>query len=177
MNPKSFEETWSELVSLIPNQDMGSFEYPNNTEESVLESLRNKIPKKYGVYRLYGISRHACELIYIGMSGTIGPAKTMSAQTLQKRLTRGVEIKPKENAKRVLRKDLYPALVGENDEVLKQVVAANPRLEGARYESIRIDWVETFKDWTGIPPSLAETNLLWAYLVEHGDLPKMNKEL
>jgi hypothetical protein len=44
------------------------------------------------------------------------------------------------------------------------------------FNSIQIEWIETYRDRRGVPPFLAEAQLLANYLRAFGALPPLNKE-
>ena len=180
MKTKKFCEVWEELSESVGTERKGTFKYPKQTTEDYASSLKNQIPKGYGVYSINGISENKVSILYIGMSGTISPFQKMTKRNnLQRRLTEGVEISPskKNDHQRVLRKEFAQELVGKSDRYKTVIDKEYPRLNGERFDAIEVRWIETFKNFTGVPPSVAEAMLLWAYLEEFGDLPILNGKL
>jgi hypothetical protein len=111
----------------------------------------------YGVYVIYGVSDDANneELLYIGKSGTINQNGRTGKQGLCGRLQN-------KQTKKMSKVEFYrKTLTGE--------------LLGRQYRELRFWWAETYRNGKGVPPFLAEAQLLSAYLEEHGHLPPLNK--
>jgi len=111
-----------------------------------------------GVYAFFGCHDEGAaeELLYIGKSGTILQDGRLRDQGLNGR-------------------------IGNKQEKMSRQKFFNKILDGKDgralgFNSIRIDWVETYRDGKGIPPFLAEAQLLASYLREFGALPPLNKE-
>ena len=172
MKTKTFAEVWEDLENAVSADQKNVFTYPQKPNQVD--------PKGYGVYCIYGKSKGEEDaFLYIGKSGTIKPGRKMGDQTLAKRLVTGTAIKADKakGVKALSRRDFFMALVSNADEKVSELIKEkHPRLNGKVFDSIEIHWIETFKDFSGVPPAVAEVQLMWAYLSEFGDLPKMNKE-
>ena len=111
---------------------------------------------RFGVYLIYGVYGGRQTLLYIGKAGTVHEDGTMGGQGLHGRLANKQEKMPRQ----VFFKKL---LSGEDPRV-------------GPIDSLRIKWLETYRDNAGTPPFQAEAELLAAYLAEFRKLPPLNNK-
>jgi hypothetical protein len=117
-----------------------------------------EVAKGYGVYAFFGCRDEgvAEKLLYIGKSGTILQDGRLREQALNKR------IRKKQGD--LSRQEFFSNILDGKDG------------RALGFNSIRIEWIETYRDGKGIPPFLAEAQLLANYLRAFGVLPPLNKE-
>lgn len=145
------------IKSDIGGLSSGSFTF--SSTNNVLRELvkKSQVSVGYGVYWILGTPANAgeTELLYIGKSGIVMTNGALREQGLRKRLTK----KQDGTSRQVF---FGRVLFGE--------------ILGRSYESLEIHWQETYRERSGIPPFLAEAQLLSAFLKERGMLPPLNKE-
>ena len=112
----------------------------------------HNVSNGYGAYVFYGCKNDYKVPIYVGKAGTFNQNGTMKKQGIKERLTK------KQGG--MSRKDYFRQIIEEND-----------------YEYLYFIWMETYKNGEGSPPFLAEAKLLWSYLAEYKQLPKLNKAM
>jgi hypothetical protein len=146
----------------------GSFEFEIKTDKRLLSEVINENiekPPVAGIYVICGLIEGSLEgspdkeLLYIGKSGTIKNNGTLCEQSIAKRLT---NVREKKDDKKIYGNEYFI-------EVIKGNKGVGP------YRALRFDWIETYRGNIGIPPFLAEAQLLAAYLKDNGKLPPLNK--
>ena len=121
------------------------------TKDSINDVVeREHVSEGYGVYIISGCSGEERETIYIGKAGTVCQNGRMKKQGLRKRLTM------KQNG--VYRKELFPKIMKDHS-----------------FDALHIEWFVTYRGEKGIPPFLAEAELIAAFLVTSHCLPALNK--
>ena len=116
--------------------------------ESIDEMVvREEVSEGYGVYVISGFRNAEREILYIGKSGTVCQDGSMKRQGIRKRLTM------KQDGMR--RRTFFKKVIAEKN-----------------LNELHIEWFVTYPK---IPPFLAESELLAAYLTESGKLPVLNK--
>lgn len=181
MKQQTFEELWASYKELAGNGRHDSVTY-NKTWGSWTETelVKRGVSNGCGVYVIRaGLGN---ELIYIGKAGTIGQNGNPGDQGIAGRLSnKAFTKKDGDKKKSVSRKQLFTYLInGEpaNEPLIDRLILERySDIKKWVYQQIRIDWIETYRDKNGVPPAVAEATLLWAYLKEFGELPKMNSEL
>ena len=111
---------------------------------------REHVSEDYGMYVISGCHGEERETIYIGKAGTVCQNGRMKKQGLRKRLAM------KQNG--VYRKELFPKVMKDNS-----------------FNALHIEWFVTYRGENGIPPFLAEAELIAAFLVTFHCLPLLNK--
>lgn len=111
----------------------------------------------FGIYIIYGLDAQGETPIYVGLSGTIKNDGTIRKQSLHERLGK------KQDGQ------LRPLYFHELIHKGKQNCGPWPN-------GLRFSWIETYREITGTPPFLAESQLLAAYLSDFGRLPPLNNE-
>jgi hypothetical protein len=118
-----------------------------------------EVVEGYGVYAFFGCRDEGAaeELLYIGKSGTIQQDGRLCDQGLNGRIG---------NKQERMRREMFfgNILDGKDGRALG-------------FNSIRIEWIETYRNGKGIPPFLAEAQLLANYLREFEALPPLNNEV
>lgn len=177
MKPKSFEETWADLKQASDDHSW-SFVYTKEESKFFGRFLGQKnVSNGAGVYVIYGKRGITQELLYIGKSGTIRRAGKLGSQGLVTRINK--KDSKTEEGKALMRQSVFRVFVdhpaAEKDE-RENVEKAYPFIQNeGSYDGLEFHLIETYKNKVGTPPALAEAQLLWAYLFEHEDLPKMNQ--
>lgn len=121
--------------------------------ESINEVVvHERVSKGFGIYVISGCRNSGSEVLYIGMAGTICQDGRTKDQGIRKRLTM------KQGG--IYRKDYFPRVIDERN-----------------LDSLNIEWFETYSVGKGVPPFLAEAELLAAFLRSSGRLPALNKEV
>lgn len=136
----------------------GAFHFAK-ADYSLAEKINEaKVARGYGVYAFFGCRDKgaAQKLLYIGKSGTIRQDGSLGNQGLNERIRKKQEGMSREEV-------FNNILDGKDGRALG-------------FNSIRIEWIETYRDRKGIPPFLAEAQLLTNYLRAFGALPPLNKE-
>lgn len=145
------------------NVDGDPINFPKNHEKHLREVIGKKA-NVAGVYIVYGKNndQRQDDLLYIGKSGTIAQDGSIGDQKICKRLLNV----------RAIRVDKTKI---KGDEYFRMVL--NGKIPGVgQWDELRIRWIETYRKLEGIPPFLAEAQLLAAYLSDTGNLPPLNKK-
>lgn len=157
-----FEKSISELGSL--HLRAGDFTFCTDREWTTEQIQRNfnevrgsDALKCHGVYVIYGINSEGKKPVYIGRSGTLKNDGSISEQCLHKRLGK--------------KQDNRPRPLVFHEWIHQATEDCGPFPYGLNFR-----WYETYRDRCGIPPFLAEAQLLAAYLKDFGRLPIKNKE-
>ena len=142
-----------ETLSKIRSSAFDYGEFTLRAEESINDVVkREKVPQRYGVYIVSGCHKKECETIYIGKSGTIMQNGDLGKQGLRKRLTMKQE--------GMYRRVFFPKIIKEYD-----------------FDFLHIEWFVTYLNGNGIPPFLAEAELIAAFLKTSRCLPMLNKNI
>lgn len=174
MKQQKFAALWKDYEKLAgaPTRK-GLFAYSQQEEQALGEKMAEaKVSPGYGVYAIYGLRDRKKELIYVGKSGTVRQDGSLQKQGLSGRIGN--------KGKGLGRPTIYKVLVDHADvtEADKNAVLMEyPFIKDSSYDTLEFRWIETYKDGKGVPPAVAEANLLWAHLNEFGKLPKMNSKL
>jgi len=181
MKPDSFEDLWTRYKKLAGANRHNSVPYDKSCGSwTETELVKKGVSNGCGVYVIRAGSGN--EIIYIGKAGTIGQNGDPRDQGIAGRLSnKAFTKKGGDKKKSVSRKQLFTYLInGEpaNDPSVNDLIEQRySNIEKGAWQEIQIEWIETYRDKKGIPPAAAEATLLWAYLEEFGELPKMNSEL
>jgi hypothetical protein len=143
--------------------DRDAIFFPNNDEKHLREVIGKKA-NVAGVYIVYGKNNDQTQehLLYIGKSGTIAQDGSIGDQKIRKRLLNV----------RAIRADKTKI---KGNEYFRMVL--NGEISGVgQWDVLRIKWIETYRKPEGIPPFLAEAQLLAAYLSDTGKLPPLNQK-
>ncbi|MBL8450360.1 MAG: hypothetical protein JNM32_10630 [Dechloromonas sp.] len=103
-----------------------------------------------GVYVISGCRNTERAILYIGKAGTICQDGSIKKQGLRQRLK--------------MKQD------GTYRKVFFQKIIAEMKLD-----ALHIEWFVTYSPGNGVPPFLAESELLAAFLAESRQLPPLNK--
>lgn len=112
--------------------------------------IREHVSEGYGVYVISGCRNSEREVLYIGKAGTICQDGRMKKQGLRKRLTM------KQDG--IYRRDYF-----------------RQKITDMKLNALHIEWLVTYSEGKGVPPFLAESELLAAFLFVLGQLPSWNK--
>jgi hypothetical protein len=135
--------------------------FPKNYEKHLREAI-GKNANVAGVYIVYGKNDDQTQdcLLYIGKSGTIAQDGSVGDQKIRKRLL-NVRARRADKTKIMGNEYFRMVLNGEIGNV-------------GPWDELRIKWIETYRKQEGVPPFLAEAQLLAAYFSENGKLPPLN---
>lgn len=162
MMPQAFTQAITELHSL--GLKTGEFVFqtsPDWSDEQIKAAFNQArgVSAKgcFGIYIIFGIDAQGQTPIYVGLSGTIKNDGTIREQSLHERLGKkqGGQLRPL----------FFHELMHEGKQ------NCGPWPGGLHFR-----WIETYREMTGTPPFLAESQLLAAYLSDFGCLPPLNNE-
>jgi hypothetical protein len=141
----------------------GVIDFPKNCEKHLKEVIGGNA-NAAGVYIIYGKNNGQTQdrLLYIGKSGTIARDGSIGDQKIAKRL---LNVRATRPDKTKIKGDEYFRLV------------LNGKIGGVgHWDVLSIKWIETYRKMEGIPPFLAEAQLLAVYLFDTNELPPLNKK-
>ena len=112
--------------------------------------VRSSVPKKHGVYLIYGVLGSSNDLLYVGKAGTICQDGTLKKQTLRGRLIN--------RQRKMARVDFF-----------------RKGMQDGHFEQLHFEWFVTLENGkVRTPPFLVESQLLAAFFDEYGCLPQWN---
>lgn len=159
LNNSRLDSLLSDLSELFTN---GDFDFALSSGPLGQVIKESHVTVGHGIYVVYGRKSGQEYPIYIGKAGTIRQDGSVSAQGVAKRLSMVRARSP--DGRKIYGKDFFP------------MVLRGELGDSGGYDALRYIWVETYRDKKGIPPFLAESQLLAAYLAEQGKLPPFNIE-
>lgn len=141
----------NEALARLRGEALGRGEFLVSATDSVDEVVvREHVSKGYGVYVISGCRNAKREILYIGKAGTVCQDGSMKKQGLRQRLT--------------MKQDgIY------RREYFRQ------KITDMKLDALHIEWFVTYSAGSGVPPFLAESALLAAFLCASGQLPSWNK--
>lgn len=178
MKTEAFVKEWARLKDECAEPVAQPLFYKPGAKWTDRELVKRGVPKGYGVYVLFGLRKnHEDELLYIGMSGSVDANGAMKEQGLARRLVQKAFTANKRAVKRVaVFEYLVNAEMTDVNKTSELIAGHYSGINQGKYEQLRIEWIETYKDGKGILPRLAEAYLLSAYVLENRDFPPLNKE-